>query len=110
MGMVEGVGGEIFALRRPRPYSRRLRGGRCVSHCDPNVDIVASMRIPYHAWRITVFITDAALLGRALAPLGTAPTEIAIADSPINRDAFFCPHNRRGTPRRYALREMDFLD
>ena len=62
-----------------------------MSHCDPNVDIVASMRIPYHAWRITVFITDAALLGRALAPLGTAPTEIAIADSPINRDAFFFP-------------------
>ena len=31
----------------------------------------------YHTttWRATVFITDAALLGRALAPLGTAPTE-----------------------------------
>ena len=42
------VGGGIFALRRPRPYSRRLRGGRCVSHCDPNVAIAASMRIPYH--------------------------------------------------------------
>ena len=24
-----GMGGEIFALRRPRPYSRRLRGFRC---------------------------------------------------------------------------------
>ena len=31
----------------------------------------------YHTttWRATVFITDAALLWRALAPLGTAPTE-----------------------------------
>ena len=29
MGMGEGVGGGIFALRRPRPYSRRLRGWHC---------------------------------------------------------------------------------
>ena len=31
----------------------------------------------YHTttWRATVFITGAALLGRALAPLGIAPTE-----------------------------------
>ena len=37
----------------------------------------------YHTttWRATVFITDAALLGRvSLAPLGTAPTEITIAN------------------------------
>gem|GEM_PF-2542910 len=35
------VGGGIFALRRPRPYSRHLRGW----HCDPNAAIAASMRI-----------------------------------------------------------------
>ena len=44
-----------------RPYSRRLRGGYCVSHCDPNVAIVAaSMCIPCHPWKPTLFITDSA--------------------------------------------------
>ena len=43
-----GVGGGIFALRRPRPYSRRLRGCPCVSHCDPDAAIAAaSMPIPF---------------------------------------------------------------
>ena len=27
--LLRGAGGGIFALRRPRPYSRRWRGGRC---------------------------------------------------------------------------------
>ena len=66
-----GWAGESSRCEDPAPTVGRLRG----YHCDPNVAIAASMRIPYHAWRITVFITDAALLGRALAPLGTAPTE-----------------------------------
>ena len=33
----------------PAPYSRRLRGYHCVSHCEPHVAITAaSMRIPRH--------------------------------------------------------------
>ena len=43
----EAGGGGIIALRRPRPYSRRLRGWRC----DPNAAIAASIRIPCHTWR-----------------------------------------------------------
>ena len=59
--------GESSHCEDPAPYSRRLRGGHCVSHCDPHVAIAAAfMRIPCHAWRATVFITDTALLGRVL--------------------------------------------
>ena len=34
----EAVGGEIFALRRPRPYSRHWRGG-CGEVCRTNQDL-----------------------------------------------------------------------
>ena len=49
------VGGGIFALRRPRPYSRRLRGCPCASHCDPDVAIAAAMRVPCRPWKPTFY-------------------------------------------------------
>ena len=55
MGMGEGVGGGIFALRRPRPYSRRLQGCPCASHCDPDVAIAAAMRVPCRPWKPTFY-------------------------------------------------------
>ena len=54
VGGAWAVGGGIFALRRPRPYSRCLRGCPCVSHCDPDVAIAAaSMRVPCRPWKTT---------------------------------------------------------
>ena len=41
--MVNRVGGGIFALRRPRPYSRRLRGRRWGSvHTAPAKNAIAN--------------------------------------------------------------------
>ena len=48
------VGGGIFALRRPRPCSRRLRGCHCVSHCGSNAAMAAAaMRVPCRPWKTT---------------------------------------------------------
>ena len=58
----KGMGGEIFALRRPRPYSRTLRG----YHCDPNA---AHCRHHEHTMphiETCSFYNDAAREGRAL--------------------------------------------
>jgi len=44
MGMGVGVAGESSRCEDPAPTVGRLRG----YHCDPNVAIAASMRIPYH--------------------------------------------------------------
>ena len=59
------VGGGIFALRRPRPYSRRLRGWRCVSHRDPNAinrnaaSLIATRRFLIAMWHTASLQTPA---------------------------------------------------
>ena len=72
------VGGGIFAkTAKPPPLQSALR-----SHCAPNIAHFSSiaMRIlctPHAArlWGPTFFYNDAAWEGRALATLGTSPTE-----------------------------------
>ena len=60
--------------------------------------------------------TPAIPLGRALATLGTAPTKNAIANRQLveMRLSDLRPlqksHERRNTPRRYRLREMEVID
>ena len=78
-----GAGGGIFALRRPRPYSRRLRGFRC--------DVC--LRPP--------FATTWASMGTANGRVTTRRCKNRGVSLGGRREG----GSRRGTPRHYVLRE-----
>ena len=88
-----GMGGGIFALRRPRPYSR---------HCE---EIVAGMQrrlqfVPMGASMGTANggITTRHWFGRALALLGTSPTKLLIDNRPPCRLHTHTVHPANGAP------------
>ena len=77
--MVEGAGDGRGNLReeprRPRPYSRQLRGYHCGSHREPK-GIHCRPPMEIHG----LYPDAPHWLGRALALLGTSPTKIAMAN------------------------------
>ena len=82
------VGGGIFALRRPRPYSRafaRMPLRHITLQMPPHCGLLHAHTMPH--MESCGFNNEAghlrghaAWLGRALAPLGTAPTKNEIAN------------------------------
>ena len=134
--MVNRVGGEIFAkTAKTPPLQSALRGGHCDPHRNPNA---AHCRLHTHIMPPTpptygdptVFTTTRhgkgghSQGGRALAALGIAPTKNLIDNRlPLSPLCAYYAHRmpptygdptfflqRRDSPRRYGLREIELRD
>ena len=120
----EVVGGGIFALRRPRPYSRHLRGFRCDT--SPPTTICDHMGIngngewegndaarriviktaDLHGWKARrAWYPHGGDKGRRLS-IRISVGEVPSVASALPNQRGMKARSRRGAPRRYVLWEM----